>query len=126
MKNYWETYIKTDKMAGLFLWRSLLENYIFIKPWDIEDDVEIHWRLLNNKNEVWKWVICTKEDINWVFAPFFADWSIRPYSRRHGSLWRPKTKWIIRLQSNDWREVQLDYCNWWGEIQKNIVSTWLW
>ena len=122
MMNLWESYIQTDKMAGLILKNPNESNYETIKPWDSDNEIELYGAISRNNTEIWKWVICTKEDIGKIFSSYLVDWSIRPYSRRHWSLWRPKTKWIIRLQSNEQQLIQLNYCDWWGIIQKTLTT----
>ncbi len=122
MITFWETYLEIDKMAWLRLNNRNWDMPILVKPWDCKDDIHVFWSIMIHDDTVWEWVIYTKDEINRIFTPFLSWWEVRPYSRRQWELWRPKTVWIIRLQSEDWSIFALNSCNWWWELQRSITN----
>lgn len=135
-RTFWRLSVEIDKMDWLRVntrWEIVSEWWInswkwilCLKPWDEIWTQDIVWKILDwDWNELWSGTILDKYTIDNEFRPF-QEWSDvpTPYSKRPWSLWKPKTIWVFRIQSCDWKSFSFVRWDWWEAI-KEVFLEWV-
>jgi len=124
MRNYsfGKTFLEIDKMAGLQISNRDDSIPLPVKWWDDKKTPKILWSLTwNNQEHIWQGILYTASLIDEIFIPELHPDIPKPYRMRSGSLWKTKTTWVIRLESNNWKIFQLTQCNWWEEKENMLI-----
>ena len=111
-RNIWETSVQVWKMEWLFL-ETVTWNKVSLCNWDNQPN-EVIWRLSSGSEELWEWIIFTREQV-WKLIQTFQDGWQDPikYRLRPWRLWRPKTRGYLRLMSN-WEDTKFCFqAEWW-------------
>jgi hypothetical protein len=108
--------LEIDKMAGLrFNLRDpasqVGSGLLSVAHWDSPVENDVNGELTDNaENVLWRGVVMTAAEIQQIFKPFREEDLPTTYARRPGSLGKPKTVGVLRLETADAVNFSLMKC----------------